>query len=375
MREMGSISMVNLRLQHERLQSELTEAMSRVVSSGAYINGPDVAAFESELSDYLGVSHAKGCANGTEALQIAIMALGLKPGDEIITTAFSFIASAEAAYICGVIPVFADVDEATFNISVESAERLITPRTKAIVPVHLFGNACDMQGIMDLARRHHLYVVEDVAQALGGYAVVDGVRRRLGTIGDVGCTSFFPTKNIGCMGDGGAIVTNSAELHKTIRAVANHGSLEKYHNEICGVNSRLDTIQAAILRVKLPHLDSYISHRCATAQRYSHWLSGVSGIVIPPIDESCTFNQYTIRVLGGMRDNLKDYLAQQGIATMVYYPLPLNKQKVFAGLNPNSCPVAERLSGEVLSLPISAELSFDDVDVISQAIMQWSKEN
>jgi dTDP-4-amino-4,6-dideoxygalactose transaminase len=373
------IPMVDLVGQHARIQSELDEALLRASHQAHYIQGPDVATFASELSAYLGDGvHTIPCANGTDALQIALMALGLQPGDEVITATFTYVATAEVIALLGLTPVLVDVEPGTFSLDLDQVRAAVTPRTKAIVPVHLYGQGAAMDALLELANERGIPVVEDTAQALGArYTLRDGRTLALGTLGTVGCTSFFPSKNLGCMGDGGAIFTRDAALAERIRMVANHGQKVKYRHDVVGCNSRLDTLQAAVLRVKLRHLDGYAAARQAAADRYDAGLAGVPGIQTPVRRPASThvFHQYTLRVANGRRDALAEHLKVLGIPTMIYYPLPLHRQLAYRSERyPDGCfPVAEQLCAEVLSLPMHTELSPDTQDLIIQAIKSFLK--
>ena len=355
---MSPIQMLDLVGLHQRLEPRLSEAMQRVVNEGAFIRGADVGAFECELAAYLEARFTLGVGNGTDALQIALMALDLKPGDEVITSPFTFIATAEAAALLGLVPVFCDIDPKTFNVDPEAVAAAITPRTRAIVPVHLFGQPADMAPILELAARHDLFVIEDNAQGIGS-TYRD---QRTTALGHVGTLSFFPSKNLGAMGDGGAVVTQDETLFERLRMIANHGARRKYYHEIVGVNSRLDTLQAAILRVKLAALDDCIARRQAAARRYDAWLSDVPGIITPYVDRNGThvYHQYTIRVtkdFGRTRDALADHLKANGIPCMVYYPVALHQLPVFHHAAGTSLPHAEQAAAEVLSLPMHTELT------------------
>lgn len=364
------LKMVDLQAAHARLEPALSNAIKKVVESGVYIRGSEVKALETELSDYVGAARAITCANGTEALQIALMSLCLEPGDEVITPSFSFIAVAEVCLLLGLKPVFADVEDVHYNVTVNEIERLITPRTKVIVPVHLFGCPAPMEQIMDLAERRGLTVIEDAAQALGAECYFRGSRRKVGSIGHIGCTSFFPTKNLGCMGDGGAIFTSDEALAKRIAAIANHGSERKYHATMVGLNSRLDELQAAILRIKLRHLDEAISRRRAAALAYRAKLKG-NDFFVPPADaDGHTFNQFTLRVNYSCRDDVREFLTQREIPTMVYYPEAIHRQPVFANGQPE-LPVTEALTQQVLSLPMHSELSEEHIARVTNALNAW----
>ncbi len=370
---MKKIEMVDLRSQYERLKADIDNAIAGVISSTAFIKGPDVRLFEEELQRYLGNRHVISCANGTDALQIAMMALGLKPGDEVITTNFTFIATVEVIELLGLKTVLVEPDYGSFNISVEAIRRAITPRTRAIVPVHLFGQCADMEPILDLARQHDILVIEDVAQATGAeYRFSDGTVKKAGTMGTIGCTSFFPSKNLGCYGDGGALFTDNDELAALIRSITNHGMKVRYYHDTIGVNSRLDTIQAAILRVKLRHLDAFNEARARAAAFYDTQLSGLSGITVPERSafSSHIFHQYTLRIAGGERNSLRECLENEGIPAMIYYPVPLHMQKAYLhlGYRPDDFPVTTNLSGEVLSLPMHTELDDEQLAYITGCI-------
>lgn len=355
--------MVDLRGQYQKIKSEIDSEISKVIDSTAFINGPIVKEFQKNLADYMDCRHVITCGNGTDALQISMMALGLQPGDEVITTPFTFIATVEVVALLGLKPVFVDVCPDTYNIDVEKIEAAITPRTKAIVPVHLFGECADMEKIMQIASRHGLYVIEDACQAIGAEVIYsDGTRRKAGTIGTIGCTSFFPSKNLGCYGDGGAIFTNDDNIATKIRGIANHGSFVKYHHDLVGVNSRLDSIQAAILNVKLRYLDSYNKSRQNAADTYRRLLSDCAGILLPETASFTThvFHQFTLRLDENVNRSLvQEKLKEAGIPSMVYYPVPIHEQKAFAalGCKAGDYPIAEKLSRTVLSLPMHTEMT------------------
>ena len=370
---MKKIEMVDLRTQYERLKADIDSAISDVISSTAFIKGPDVRLFEEELQRYLGVRNVIACANGTDALQIAMMALGLRPGDEVITTNFTFIATVEVIELLGLKLVLVDPELGTFNISIEAIEKAITPRTRAIVPVHLFGQCADMEPLMDLARRHGIHVIEDAAQATGAeYRFSDGTVKKAGSMGIIGCTSFFPSKNLGCYGDGGALFTDDDSLAELIRSITNHGMKVRYYHDTIGVNSRLDTIQAGILRVKLRHLDAFNEARQKAADHYDRELSEVKGIIIPvrAANSSHIFHQYTLRVEGGERNRLRECLENEGVPSMIYYPVPLHMQKAYAhlGYRADDFPITTRLTGEVLSLPMHTELDDEQLAWITGCI-------
>jgi dTDP-4-amino-4,6-dideoxygalactose transaminase len=373
---MRGIQMVDLNAQYEKLEAEIDAAIKSVLRSAAFIKGPEVYRFEEDLKKYLGVNHVISCANGTDALQIAMMALGLKPGDEIITTNFTFIATVEVVALLGLRLVLVDPDPQTYNISVEAVKKALTPCTKAIVPVQLFGQCSDMESILTLAKEHNLYVIEDVAQATGAeYIFSDGRRRKAGTIGTVGTTSFFPSKNLGCYGDGGALFTYDEVLAKKIRSIANHGMKAKYQYDDIGINSRLDTIQAAILNVKLKYLDKFNESRRKLADYYDKALSGCKSLILPFRAGYSThiFHQYTVRVKDGKRDELRKYLESVKIPSMVYYPGPLHNQNAYRylGYSDNDFPVTLQLCREVLSLPMHPDMQQEQAEYITQHILQF----
>jgi len=365
--------MVDLKSQHDKLQPELNNKILEVVESTAFIKGPEVKAFEKELAEYLNVKHVIACANGTDALQLAMMALGLQPGDEVITSNFTYVATAEIIALLKLKPVLVDVHPTTFDINVDEIRAAITPKTKAIVPVHLFGQCCDMEAIMALAKEKNLYVVEDTAQALSAeYTFSNGETKKAGTMGDIGTTSFFPSKNLGCMGDGGAIFTDNDELATQLTRIANHGQVKQYYHDFVGVNSRLDSIQAAVLRIKLRHLNSYSVSRTKAAQIYSDLLSDVSQIETPEILENSThvFHQYVLKVKEVNRDKLRAFLAQNDIPSNIYYPVPLNKQKAYLD-NSRTFAVTELLCKCVLALPMHTELEKEQQEYIVNKIKEF----
>lgn len=368
------IQMVDLQRQYRKIKPEMDAAIQAVIDSAAFVKGAQVEQFARHLEAYTGAKHVIPVANGTEALQIALMALGLKPGDEVITPTFTFIATAEVVALLGLTPVVVDVDWGTMNMSVEAVKKAITPRTKAIVPVHLFGQCADMEPLLNLAREHNLYVVEDTAQAIGArYTFADGRVAQAGTMGNIGCTSFFPSKNLGCYGDGGALFTNNDELAQKIRIIANHGMSVRYHHDMIGVNSRLDTIQAAILDTKLPHLDEYIAARQAAAAYYDKAFAGCDKILTPERSQNSThvFHQYTLRIVGADRDTLREKLTAAGVPAMIYYPIPLHLQKAYQDprYKAGDFPVAERLAGCVLSLPMHTELDDEQLAYITEHVL------
>ena len=372
---MKKIQMVDLQSQYAKIKQDIDAGIAEVINSAAFIKGPKVAAFQAHLETYTGAKHVINVGNGTDALQIALMGLGLKPGDEVITPTFTFIATAEVVALLGLTPVVVDVDWNTMNMDIESVRRAITPRTKAIVPVHLFGQCANMEAIMALAKEHNLFVVEDACQAIGAkYTFANGETKQAGTIGHIGCTSFFPSKNLGCYGDGGAIFTNDDALADKMRAIANHGCHVRYHHDEIGVNSRLDSIQAAILDAKLPHLDEYIAARQKAASYYDKAFSGNDKLLIPGREPHSThvFHQYTLRVVGADRDALREGLAERGIPAMIYYPVPLHQQKAY--LDPRykdgDFPVAEKLAACVLSLPMHTELDEEQLAYITSNVLE-----
>lgn len=370
------IVMVDLKGQYEKIKGEIDGAISQVISSSAFINGPIVGEFANALKGYLNVEYVIPCANGTDALQIALMALELKPGDEVLVPAFTYVASAEVIALLGLTPVMVDVDPYTFNISVESMKRGLSDRTKAIIPVHLYGQSADMEPILAFAKKHSLYVVEDNAQALGSdYIFSDGTKAKCGTMGDIGTTSFFPSKNLGCYGDGGAIFTNDSKLAQRLKMIANHGQSVKYVHSVVGCNSRLDSIQAAVLNVKLPYLDSYSKVRREAAKYYSAGLKGITQIETPFESENSyhVYHQYTLKIKDGSRDDLKEFLASKGVPSMVYYPLTLAQQEAFKGLakGADTLNVSSELSKQVLSLPIHTELTTSVQDYIIASIKEY----
>jgi UDP-2-acetamido-2-deoxy-ribo-hexuluronate aminotransferase len=375
---MREIQMVDLKAQYNKIGSEVDEAIRSVLKSTAFIKGPEVKLFEEELQKYLGVNHVISCANGTDALQIAMMASGLKPGDEVITTNFTFIATVEVVAFLGLKPVLVEPEEGSFNISPEAIQKAITPKTKAIVPVHLFGQCADMEEIMKIAVKYNLSVIEDAAQATGAdYLYNDGSLKKAGTIGQIGTTSFFPSKNLGCYGDGGALYTNDDNLAAKMRSISNHGMKVRYYHDDIGINSRLDTIQAAILRVKLKNLDSYNSARRAAADFYDKAFSGCNDIKVPERMNfsSHIFHQYTVKIQNGNRQQLKDYLESEKVPSMIYYPIPLNMQEAYSylGYKKGGFPVTEKLCNEVISLPMHPDLDQDQLEYITKSVLNFFK--
>ncbi len=377
--------MVDLKGQYEHIKDTVNTSILNVLDTTAFVNGPEVHSFQKELEDYLGVKHVIPCANGTDALQIAMMGLGLEQGDEVITADFTFAATVEVIALLKLTPVLVDVDPIDFNIDINAIKKAITPKTKAIVPVHLFGRCANMDEIMAIAKEHNLYVIEDNAQAIGAnYTHKDGTKTKAGAIGHVASTSFFPSKNLGCYGDGGAIFTNNDDLAHTIRGIVNHGMYERYHHDVVGVNSRLDSIQAAVLRAKLPHLDTYNAKRQDAARQYTAALKDHKYIDVPKgkcdgVDTICdtcdchVFHQYTIKITNGRRDELVKHLNEQGIPCGVYYPIPLHKQKAYQDdrYNEADFPVTNQLIQEVMSLPMHTELENDQIEFITTTIKEF----
>ena len=373
---MKKINMVDLKGQYDKIKEEIDQAILKVVESTAFINGPEVKNFQQDLEKYLGVKHVIPCANGTDALQVSMMALGLKPGDEVIAPSFTFVATAEVIALLGLTPVLVDVDPDTFNIDPKAIEKAITPKTKAIVPVQLFGQCSDMDLIMDIANKHHLFVIEDNCQAIGAdFISSNGSRKKAGTIGHVGCTSFFPSKNLGCYGDGGAIFTNDDHLAEKIRIVVNHGMTIRYYHDMIGVNSRLDSIQAAILKVKLKHLDEYAAARNKAASYYDSAFANNPKLKTPVRFNKSThvFHQYTLVTNGFDRNKLPEYLQEKGIPAMIYYPVPMHLQKAY--LDPRykdgDFPVTEKLSKSVVSLPMHTELDEEQLKHITTSVLEF----
>lgn len=370
--------MVDLKGQYQRIKNDIDVAIQEVINTTAFINGPQVKEFENELAKYLQCKYVIGCANGTDALQIALMALELKPGDEVIVPCFTYVATAEVIALLGLTPVLIEVDPNTFNATAELIEKAITDRTRAVVPVHLYGQCVEMEPVIEVAKRHNMFVVEDTAQALGAeYTFSNGLVKKSGTMGDIGCTSFFPSKNLGCYGDGGALYTNDAELAANIRKIANHGQRVKYYHDVVGINSRLDTIQAAILSAKLPHLDSYAAARDSVAAFYDTELGGIEWLQIPSRANNSThvFHQYTLKLADFVdREKFKQYLMEHGIPSMVYYPLPLHKQEAFKSdrHKEGDFPICEDLCRKVISLPIHTEMTTDELFYITSTIKAFA---
>lgn len=373
------IQMVDLKSQYLKIEKEIKKEIDKVLLSTQYIKGEQLGELEECLRKYLNVKHVITCGNGTDALQIALMSLNLKLGDEVICPSFSFIATAEVIALLGFRPVFVDVDYDNFNCTVENIKQAISVKTRAIIPVHLFGQGADMENIIELAKQYDLFVIEDNAQSFGAeYTFANKGTKKLGTIGNIGCTSFFPTKNLACYGDGGAVFTNDDALAEKLRLIANHGAKQKYHNQIIGVNSRLDTIQAAILNVKLKYLDNYLSKRQQVAKIYDEELKDLKEIILPiktPVS-SHTYNQYTIKVLNSRRNDLQSYLKEKNIPTAVYYPIPLHRQEalVVVSRRGNEMTNTNRLCNEVLSLPMHTELLKQEQTYITDSIKQFFKQ-
>jgi dTDP-4-amino-4,6-dideoxygalactose transaminase len=373
-----NIQMVDLKSQYQHIKNEVDKAVIDCIESAAFINGPSVKEFQNSLQTYLGVKHVIPCANGTDSLQIAMMALGLKPGDEVICPSFTYVATAEVIGLLGLIPVMVEVDAATFNITAAIVEKAITPRTKAIVPVHLYGQSCDMEPIMKLSEKYNLFVIEDNAQAIGAdYTFSDGSIAKTGTIGHISSTSFFPSKNLGCYGDGGALMTNDDHLAHKMRIIANHGQEKKYYHKVLGCNSRLDTIQAAVLNIKLKYLNDYSSSRNKMANYYDNALANIDVIQIPARQRNSThvFHQYTMLIKNGERDELQAFLLSKGIPSMIYYPVPLYKQEAFENyvIKGFELPITEQLCKEVISLPIHTEMNEEVMKYVCNEIISFFK--
>ena len=374
---MRKIQMVDLKSQYEKIKDTVNASIQEVLDTTTYINGPLVHEFQKNLEQYLDVKHVIPCANGTDALQIAMMGLDLKPGDEVITADFTFAATVEVIALLQLTPVLVDVDLVNMNISIEAIKKAITPKTKAIVPVHLFGRAANMEAIMRIANEHNLYVIEDNAQAIGANCKFsDGTKKKAGTIGHVASTSFFPSKNLGCYGDGGAIFTNDDELAHKIRGIVNHGMYVRYHHDVVGVNSRLDSIQAGVLNAKLPLLDEYGKARQDAARKYSAAFEGHQHIVAPTICDICdchVFHQYTLRITNGKRDQLMEHLQAKQIPCAIYYPIPLHSQKAYVDsrYKEEDFPVTNQLVKEVISLPMHTELDDEQIEFITNSVLEF----
>ncbi|MBC7523770.1 MAG: DegT/DnrJ/EryC1/StrS family aminotransferase [Flavobacterium sp.] len=376
---MKKLQMVDLKSQYDKIATTVNASIQDVLNATAYINGPQVHEFQKNLEQYLDVKHVIPCANGTDALQIAMMALDLKPGDEVITADFTFAATVEVIALLQLTPVLVDVDFINMNISIDAIRKAITPKTKAIVPVHLFGRAANMEAIMSIAKEHNLFVIEDNAQAIGANCKFsDGTKKKAGTIGHVASTSFFPSKNLGCYGDGGAIFTNDDALAHKIRGIVNHGMYVRYHHDVVGVNSRLDSIQAAVLNAKLPLLDSYGKARQDAARKYSNAFYGHKNIIAPMICDICdchVFHQYTLRIIDADRDKLMEHLQIKGIPCAIYYPIPLHSQKAYLDdrYKEEDFPVTNQLVKEVISLPMHTELDDQQIKFITDSVLEFFK--
>jgi len=374
---MRKIQMVDLQGQYEKIKDQVNTGVMNVIESAAFVNGPEVHAFQKELEDYLDVKHVIPCANGTDALQIAMMGLGLEPGDEVITVDFTFAATVEVIALLRLTPVLVDVNPYNFNIDTDAIRKAITPNTKAIVPVHLFGQTANMDEIMAIAKEHDLYVIEDNAQGIGSnYMHSNGAKSKTGTIGNVGTTSFFPSKNLGCYGDGGAIFTNDDDLAHTIRGIVNHGMYERYHHDVVGVNSRLDSMQATVLRAKLPHLDSYNNARRDAARKYTAAFAGNEKIITPLVCDNCdchVFHQYTLVIKDANRDELVKHLQSKNIPCGVYYPIPLHLQKAYTSerYNEDDFKVTNQLVKECVSLPMHTELDDEQIKFITDTVLEF----
>ena len=375
---MKKIQMVDLQGQYQKIKDKVDIQLQDVLNTSAYVNGPQVHAFQKELEEYLGVKNVIPCANGTDALQIAMMGLGLQPGDEVITVDFTFAATVEVIALLKLTPVLVDVEKDTFNMDIEALKKAITPKTKAIVPVHLFGQCANMEAVLDVACDHNLFVIEDTAQAIGAdYTFKSGAKRKAGTMGMVGTTSFFPSKNLGCYGDGGAIFTNDDELAHTIRGMVNHGMYKRYYHDVVGVNSRLDSLQAAILRIKLPLLNDYCDARRTAAEYYSNAFASNKNIVTPVISDNTThvFHQYTLQIINGQRNELHQHLLDNGIPNAIYYPVPLHSQKAYMDerYNEDDFKVTNELIDTVISLPMHTELDEEQLEFITTTITNFIK--
>ncbi|MFN0728112.1 DegT/DnrJ/EryC1/StrS family aminotransferase [Polaribacter gochangensis] len=373
---MKKIQMVDLQSQYAKIKDTVDASIQEVLNSSSYINGPLVHDFQADLEKYLGVKHVIPCANGTDALQIAMMGLGLEQGDEVITADFTFAATVEVIALLKLTPVLVDVEADTFNMNIDALKKAITPKTKAIVPVHLFGQCANMEAILEVAKEHNLFVIEDNAQAIGAdYTFANGTKKKAGTIGNVGTTSFFPSKNLGCYGDGGAIFTNDDELAHTLRGIVNHGMYTRYYHDVVGVNSRLDSIQAGVLKTKLPLLDSYCDARRKAATFYSNAFASNKNIITPKISDFTThvFHQYTLQITNGKRNELHKHLLSKDIPNAIYYPVPLHSQKAYADerYNESDFPVTNQLIQTVISLPMHTELEQDQLEFITQTILDF----
>ena len=377
MNSLPHIPMVDLKTQYERLKPAIDEAMQQTIEASAFIKGPALSAFEENLATYLNVKHVIGVANGTDALQIALMALDLQPGDEVIIPSFTYAATAEVVCLLGLTPVFVDVNDASFNMDINKVEEAITPRTKVIMVVHLFGQSAEMGAIKQIAKKHSLRIVEDNAQAIGCAYISDGHSQKTGAIGDIGCTSFFPSKNLGCFGDGGAVMTNDDHLADRIRKISNHGQTQKYIHTVVGVNSRLDTLQAAILDVKLSHLNDFIQRRRKLAAIYDEAFAEIEGVEIPARNESQsphTFHQYVLKIEKSDRDALQAFLVSQNIGSSIYYPLALHEQEAYKNMGrSHKCTVSEQLCKQVIALPMHTEMHDTSATRVIEAVKAFYK--
>ena len=370
------IPMVDLKAQYLKIKSEVDQQVISTIESSSFIGGPKLDEFKTSLKQYLGVKHVIPCANGTDALQIALMALDLNPGDEIIVPAFTYVATAEVIGLLRLKPVLVDVDIENFNIKIDNLTEKITSKTKVIIPVHLFGQAAPMEELKTIAKKNNIHIIEDNAQALGAdYYFKNGTVKKLGTIGSIGCTSFFPSKNLGCYGDGGALMTNNDVLAEKIQMISNHGQSKKYHHKVIGCNSRLDAIQASVLNIKLKHLDSYNKNRQIASRYYSERLKYIPGLITPNQTKfsSHVFHQYTLRIKNNLRDSLQEFLKKKGISSMIYYPIPLYQQEAFRGYVPKNFKLqnTESLCKEVLSIPMHSELKSETQDKIIFQIKEF----
>lgn len=373
---MVPIQMVDLRRQYLKIKPQIDTALQEVLNNSAFINGRPVQQFAENLQKYIGIKHVIPCANGTDALQIALMALELQPGDEVITPSFTFIATAEVIALLRLKPVFVDVDPRTFCLDTCQLEKAITPKTKAIIPVHLYGQCTDMEPLLEIARRHNVHIVEDTAQAIGSdYTFSGGIKKKAGAMGTIGCTSFFPSKNLGCYGDGGALFTNDDLLANRIKMIANHGQSARYYHDLVGCNSRLDTLQAAILNIKLTELDNYIAARRKAADYYDKAFAGHPKISTPhrAANTLHVFHQYTLQIAGADRNKLQSWLAEHDVPAMIYYPVPAHRQKMFASFNSAvfDLPVTDQLATRVISLPIHTEMDEDQLDFITTTLLKF----
>jgi dTDP-4-amino-4,6-dideoxygalactose transaminase len=373
---MKDIVMVDLKSQYLSIKADVDTAIQDCLNNSSFIKGEHVTSFQRNFESYLKTENVITCANGTDALQIAMMSLNLQKGDEVIVPAFTYVATVEVIALLGLTPVYVDVEYDSFNISVVSIKRAITEKTRLIVPVHLFGQCCDMSAILQIAQKHNLYIIEDVAQAIGADYLFDNKRsKKAGTIGNIGCTSFFPSKNLGCYGDGGALMTGDAIVGEKIRMIANHGQKTQYYHEVIGVNSRLDSIQAGVLNVKLKHIETYIDKRQVAAEHYNNSLQHLKNVIIPHQVAYSThvFHQYTLKIIDGKRDKLKEFLSSKGIPSMIYYPLPIHEQKAFIPIGKigDDLTVSEKLCTEVLSLPMHTELDVQQLSYITNHILSF----